>query len=90
MDRVPFDDHHVYRPSEMRRLAQQFLAAKADAALTTEKDAINFCEGCSALMAPLPIYWLKIRAEMDRETEFLGFLEECLVPTSGDAKVRHA
>jgi tetraacyldisaccharide 4'-kinase len=89
-DRVAFDDHHAYRPSEMRRLARQFLAAKAEAALTTEKDAINFCEGSTALMAPLPVYWLKIRMEIDREAEFLAFVESRLGSTTDDRQVRHA
>jgi len=88
VDRVAFDDHHAYRPSEMRRLAQQFLAEKAEAAVTTEKDAINFCEGCAQLMAPLPVYWLKIRMEIERQEEFLRFVENRLA--SGDRRTRHA
>ncbi len=88
-DRIAFDDHHVYRASEMRRLARQFLAVKAEAALTTEKDAINFCEGGVALMTPLPVYWLKIRVEIDRETEFLAFIESRVV-SADNRRVRHA
>ncbi len=90
VDRVAFDDHHVYRPREMRRLAQQFRAAKAEAALTTEKDAINFCEGCPELMAPLPVYWLKIRMEIEREEEFLRLVESRLAAGRTDQQVRHA
>ena len=90
VDRVAFDDHHAYRPSEMRRLAQQFLAVKAEAAVTTEKDAINFCEGCPALMGPLPVYWLKIRMEIEREDEFLRFVESRLAVGREDNWVRHA
>ncbi len=89
-DRVAFGDHHAYRASEMRRLARQFLAAKAEAALTTEKDAINFCEGSTALMTPLPVYWLKIRMEIDREAEFLAFIESRLTSANRDRQVRHA
>jgi len=89
VDRVAFDDHHAYRPGEVRRLGHQFQAAKADAAVTTEKDAMNFCEGCPELMAPLPVYWLKIRMEIEREEEFLRFVEERLAG-SRDAHVRHA
>ena len=89
-DRVAFDDHHAYRASEMRRLARQFLAERAEAALTTEKDAINFCEGGTALMAPLPVYWLKIRVEIDREAEFLAFVVSRLGLSTGDRHVRHA
>ena len=59
-------------------MAHQFLAAKVEAAVTTEKDAINLCEGCAGLMAPLPLYWLKIRAAIDREAEFLQIIERRL------------
>lgn len=90
VDRVAFDDHHAYRPSELRRLAHQFRAAKAEAALTTEKDAINFCEGCPELMAPLPVYWLQIRMEIEHEEEFLRFVESRLSEGRTNKQVRHA
>ncbi len=77
-ERVVFDDHHTYRGREVRHMAHQFLAAKVEAAVTTEKDAINLCEGCAGLMAPLPLYWLKIRAAIDREAEFLEIIERRL------------
>jgi len=77
-ERVVFDDHHTYRGREVRHMAHQFLAAKVEAAVTTEKDAINLCEGCAGLMAPLPLYWLKIRAAIDREVEFLEIIERRL------------
>src|SRR2546422_416941 len=38
VDRVEFNDHHSYRPRELRHLAAEFAAAHAEAALTTEKD----------------------------------------------------
>ena len=90
VDRVAFDDHHAYRPSEMRRLAQQFLALKAEAAVTTEKDAINFCEGCPALMGTLPVFWLKIRMEIERADEFLRFVESRLAAADTGRRARHA
>ena len=89
VDRVAFDDHHAYRPGEMRRLAQQFLGARAEAALTTEKDVVNFGEGGPALMAPLPVYWLKIRMEVENEAEFLQFVESRMGATAG-SRVRRA
>jgi tetraacyldisaccharide 4'-kinase len=88
-DWVVFGDHHSYRRREMRGLANQFLWAKAEAALTTEKDAINLCEGCVALMAPLPVYWLKIRVEIDRELELMRWIEDRLA-SENDRRVRHA
>jgi tetraacyldisaccharide 4'-kinase len=77
-ERVVFDDHHAYRPREIRRMAHQFKSAKVEAAVTTEKDAVNLSEGSAELMAPLPLYWLKIRTAIDREAEFLALIERRL------------
>ena len=77
-ERVVFDDHHSYRAREVRRMAHQFQASKVEAAVTTEKDAINMCDGCVKLLAPLPLYWLKIRTAIDREAEFLELIERRL------------
>lgn len=81
--RVVFNDHHMYRAQEVRRMAQQFLAAKAEAAVTTEKDAINLGEGNAGLMTPLPLYWLKIRTAIDREAEFLELIERSIMARRG-------
>jgi tetraacyldisaccharide 4'-kinase len=70
VERVAFSDHHVYRPREIRRLADHFRHAGAQAVVTTEKDTFNLCEGCSDLLAPLPLYWLQVRMALDREDEF--------------------
>jgi tetraacyldisaccharide 4'-kinase len=78
VDRVTFGDHHSYRALQMRRVAQQFSTARVEAAVTTEKDAVNLCEGCAELMAPLPLYWLKIGTTIEREDEFLEFIERRL------------
>lgn len=80
-DRVEFSDHHSYRPAEIRHLSREFLEARAQAAVTTGKDAVNLCESHRELMAPLPLYWLKMRTEMERETELLDFLERRLGAT---------
>jgi tetraacyldisaccharide 4'-kinase len=77
VERQEFADHHTYRPHELRRMLQNFLAAGAEALLTTEKDSINLGEG-AALLAPLPLYWLRIRMEVDREAEFLRVVQRAL------------
>lgn len=69
-----FSDHHPYSPSELRRLAAQASAEGVEALVTTEKDVMNLCEGASALLAPHPLYWLKIGVEIEREDELLGIL----------------
>jgi tetraacyldisaccharide-1-P 4'-kinase len=59
-------------------MAHTFGLHGADAMLTTEKDAVNLCEETPDLIAPLHLYWLKIRAELDRETQFLAEVERRL------------
>jgi len=72
---VEFGDHHHYRPKELSRIAHQFAAQGATAAVTTEKDAVNLCEDVASLLAPVDFYWLKARMKIDREA---AFLEEVL------------
>jgi len=89
IDYITFSDHHAYSAHELRSLAHQFSAAKAQAAVTTEKDAINLCDGAIDLMATLPVYWLQIGVEIEREAEFLGFIESRIAKPAS-AKTRHA
>jgi tetraacyldisaccharide 4'-kinase len=70
-DWVEFDDHHRYRPRELRHLAEHAAACGATALVTTQKDAINLCETAGDLVAPLPLYWLEIGMRIEREEEFL-------------------
>ena len=70
-DWVEFDDHHRYRPRELRHLAEHAAACGATALVTTQKDAINLCEAAGDLVAPLPLYWLEIGMRIEREEEFL-------------------
>ena len=74
-DWVEFDDHHHYRPQELRRLAAQFQAAGAAALITTEKDIVNLCEGSDDLLAPLPLYWLKVKMAIDNEGDLVSEVE---------------
>jgi tetraacyldisaccharide 4'-kinase len=75
VDWVEFEDHHRYRPRELRRVAQQFAERGATAIATTEKDAVNLCDGCDELAAPLEIYWLQVAMKIEREDEFLREIE---------------
>jgi len=68
---VEFDDHHRYRPRELRYIAAQFRDRGAEAVVTTEKDAINLCEGADDLLAPLPLYWLKVGMKIEGEDELV-------------------
>ena len=69
-----FGDHHSYFPDELRRLAQQALAAGAEALVTTEKDMFNLFEGAAKVVAPLRLYWLKIGIEIENEEELLRLI----------------
>jgi len=69
-----FDDHHRYRPRELRSMAHQAGAAGATALITTEKDAVNLCAGFREATAPLDVYWLKVRMTIDREEAFLSLV----------------
>jgi len=73
---VEFEDHHRYRPNELRHMAAQFRAKGAKALITTEKDAVNLCDDCDSLIAPLPLYWLKIGMRIDGEAELIKALAE--------------
>jgi tetraacyldisaccharide 4'-kinase len=75
LDRLEFSDHHTYRPHELRRMADQFSRGGAKAMLTTEKDMLNLCDRCEDLVAPLHAYWLRVRMSIEREEEFLRFVE---------------
>ena len=75
VDWIEFDDHHRYRPRELRHLAQQTAAAGATALVTTQKDAINLCESTAELVAPLALYWLEIGMKIEGEAEFLRMIE---------------
>ena len=43
--------------------------------MTTEKDAVNLCEGADDLLAPLPLYWLKIEMRIEGEAELVAEME---------------
>ena len=48
-----FRDHHSYSPTELQRLLAQAQTCGAEAFVTTEKDALNLCEGATTIMSPL-------------------------------------
>ncbi len=72
--RVEFEDHHAYKPRELHCMGSRFREEGAEAVLTTEKDLVNLCDDPEHLLAPLPLYWLRIGVELDREAEFLAGL----------------
>jgi 3-deoxy-D-manno-octulosonic-acid transferase len=76
--RIEFEDHHAYRPHELRYMGRQFRDDGIEAVVTTEKDLVNLCEDPGHLLAPLPLYWLRIGVHLDREDEFLDAIAQRL------------
>jgi tetraacyldisaccharide 4'-kinase len=75
---LDFEDHHRYRARELRRISQEMSAQGATALVTTEKDVMNLCESSDDLLAPLPLYWLKVAMTIEREAEFVSEIERRL------------
>jgi tetraacyldisaccharide-1-P 4'-kinase len=73
--RWAFGDHHSYLPEELQRVTELAKRDGAEAIVTTEKDALNLCEGAAELMAPLKAYWLKIGVTIENEEELLRLIE---------------
>ncbi|MGA2115298.1 MAG: tetraacyldisaccharide 4'-kinase [Bryobacteraceae bacterium] len=76
VDWVQFPDHHRYRPAELKRMGRWLRDEGARALVTTEKDAVNLCEGFEDLLAPLPLFYLKIALEIARRDELLDAIEQ--------------
>jgi 3-deoxy-D-manno-octulosonic-acid transferase len=70
VDWIEFDDHHRYRPRELKGIESQARARGASALVTTAKDAVNLCEGADDLLA-LPLYWLDVGLVIEDEPAFL-------------------
>ena len=80
VDCVEFQDHHRYLPNELTRVAQQLHRQGAVALVTTEKDAVNLCQDADELLAPLPLYWLKIGMRIEGEAELMTEIERRIAP----------
>ena len=90
VDSVEFGDHHKYWPREVQRLRDQFLACKAEAIVTTEKDSINLCEGWEELLAPLRLYWLKIGIQVEEEKALADLIRNRLALGGDDVRTSSA
>ncbi|HLX42076.1 MAG TPA: tetraacyldisaccharide 4'-kinase [Bryobacteraceae bacterium] len=70
--RSAFRDHQRYGPAEVGRLKENAEAAGVDVLVTTEKDAMNLCDGAALLVAPRRLLYLRIGIEIEREDELLN------------------
>jgi len=75
VDWTEFDDHHRYRPREIQHAAHQAAVRGATALVTTEKDAVNLCDGWAELLAPLSLYWLQVGMRVEGEEELVREME---------------
>lgn len=76
--RWTFDDHHVYKPVELRRLAEQARQNGAKILVTTEKDLINLPNQVEDVLGELSLAWLEIELEIEEEKRFFQTLERSL------------
>jgi tetraacyldisaccharide 4'-kinase len=74
--RWTFNDHHVYKPVELRRLAEQARQNGAKMLVTTEKDLINLPNQAADALGALPLAWLEIELEIEEERQFFEALRK--------------
>lgn len=71
---LKFPDHHSYRPSSLEKIVEKYQKTKAEALITTEKDAVKISdfEG----FKKIPAYYLKIDIRLEEEfyNKILSFL----------------
>ncbi|MBV8569849.1 MAG: tetraacyldisaccharide 4'-kinase [Acidobacteriaceae bacterium] len=79
--RWEFDDHHAYKPFELKRVAHQGLCHGAEMVVTTEKDWINCPPHVAKTVAPLTLAWLEIELQIEDEPRFLAVVETALRKT---------
>jgi len=61
---LKFPDHHSYPLPSVKRISETFGRIKAEAIITTEKDAVKISDAKD--LARLPVYYLKIDLELER------------------------
>ncbi len=76
IESLDYGDHHSYTPAELRRLAQSATEHHATVLLTTEKDAVNLCEGAVLLLGEVKLLWLKIDLAIENESALLALVTQ--------------
>ncbi|HWF45387.1 MAG TPA: tetraacyldisaccharide 4'-kinase [Bryobacteraceae bacterium] len=76
--RWSFPDHHVYRPMELSRIAQQARFHGAEIIVTTEKDRVNCPERLDRVIYPFSMAWLEIEFALENEPGFMTLLRNLL------------
>lgn len=76
LERVAYDDHHLYTPSDLRRLACRSRDIGATVLLTTAKDAVNLDSDYRSIIAPLDLFWLEIGLVIDGREELVRLIAD--------------
>lgn len=81
----PFPDHHVYSPSDLKRLEEYAGVVAARVLLTTEKDFHNLEPDWYLSIRQTPLYWLKIETEIPDGDKLVDFILEKIRRTAQPA-----
>ncbi len=81
--RWAFDDHHIYKPSELQRIAHQARMHGAEILVTTEKDRVNCPSHLEDAISPFDLAWLEIELELENEGAFFQLLEQTITRKVG-------
>lgn len=81
--RWSFPDHHVYRPVELSRIADQARFHGAEMIVTTEKDRMNCPDRLARVIYPFDMAWLEIEFTLENEPEFMTLLRGLLRAPAG-------
>nr|MDQ2712431.1 tetraacyldisaccharide 4'-kinase [Acidobacteriota bacterium] len=87
--RWPFPDHHVYKPSELQRVAHQARMQGAEILVTTEKDRVNCPSHLESLISPLNLFWLEIELVLNDEAGFFAVLNKVLLSRNWRTQFTH-
>lgn len=71
-----WEDHHRYKPADLRRLTRHARDLGADTLVTTAKDIANLSTDCRTALAPLELFYLAIDIEIDRRDELIALIRQ--------------
>lgn len=76
VDFLTFSDHYSYPPHSLEKISKSFKKLRADALITTEKDAVKIAQ--SDILEDIPLYFLKIDLSLDEKfySMITSFLQE--------------
>lgn len=75
VERLEYSDHHWYSPDELRRMVLLAKEQRVKILLTTEKDAVNLCEGAQSILESVKLLWLKIDVAIDDEAALMRLVK---------------